>query len=632
MKTLHHIFQHKSLAQRLVFLTTFFVVGLSAQADDITLTVQAPTTVEAGDQFRIRFTVNSQNVSNFNAPDFKGFEVIYGPSTSRQSSFQIINGQTSQTSSITYTYVLIGSKPGTYTINPASIQSGSTIVKSKPLTIKVLKIGTGGAGMGQQQSSSSSAHTQRGNGNQPSSTTNSGISSHDLFMTATASRTNVYEQEAILVTYKLYTLVNITSLDGKLPTLDGFQIQEIDLPRNKEFSLETYNGRNYHSVVWSQYVLFPQKTGKLTIPSVTYEGTVVQPNRNIDPIDAFFNGASGMIELKKKIATPTLTINVQPLPAKPAGFTGAVGTFSISSQLSPQEVKTNDALTLTLTVSGTGNMKLIGTPEVAFPKDFETYDAKVTDNFKKSSSGLTGTRTFEFLAVPRHPGKYTIPATEFTYFDTQSRQYKTIATQPYTINVAKGNGDASAAVSDFSSNQQDVRELGHDIRYIKTGNVALNKDDEQDTLHSWRYLLCYLIPLLIFLAVSIIGRKQIQDNANLAAIRGRKANKMASRRLKQASKLMHDHKPGPFYDEVLKALYGYTADKLNIPQEHLNKENVQQLLLQKGIGQDIVDQYLNVLNDCEFARYAPGNPDSNMENIYRKAVSLISTIEDNIKK
>ena len=602
--------------------------GVKGGHDDITLTVQAPTTVEAGDQFRIRFTVNSQNVSNFNAPDFKGFEVIYGPSTSRQSSFQIINGQTSQSSSITYTYVLIGSKPGTYTINPATIQSGSTVVKSKPLTVKVLKPGTGG-GQQQQQSSSSSGGNHS---NQQPTAPSSSISSRDLFMTATASRTNVYEQEAILVTYKLYTLVNITSLDGKLPTLDGFQIQEIDLPRNKEFGLETYNGRNYHSVVWSQYVLFPQKTGKLTIPSVTYEGTVVQPNRTIDPIDAFFNGASGMIELKKKITTPTLTINVQPLPAKPAGFTGAVGTFSISSSLTPQQVKTNDAVTMKITINGTGNMKLIGTPEVGFPKDFETYDPKVTDNFSKSSSGLTGTKTFEYLAVPRHAGTYTIPATQFTFFDTQTHTYKTIETQAYTLNVEKGSGDASSEISDFTSNQQDVRTLGSDIRYIKTRDVTPSKDNDHDRLTSWRYLLAYLIPLLLFLAIAFIGRKQIQDNANLAVMRGKKANKVARRRLKLAARLMQEHKQNDFYDEVLKALYGYTADKLNIPQEHLNKDNVQQELLQKGVSADIIDQYLGVLNDCEFARYAPGDPNANMEGIYDKAISLISKIEDNIKK
>lgn len=602
--------------------------GVKRGLDDITLTVQAPTTVEAGDQFRIRFTVNSQNVSNFNAPDFKGFEVIYGPSTSRQSSFQIVNGQTSQSSSITYTYVLIGSKPGTYTINPATIQSGSTVVKSKPLTVKVLKPGTGG-GQQQQQSSSSSGGSHS---NQQPTAPSSSISSRDLFMTATASRTNVYEQEAILVTYKLYTLVNITSLDGKLPTLDGFQIQEIDLPRNKEFGLETYNGRNYHSVVWSQYVLFPQKTGKLTIPSVTYEGTVVQPNRTIDPIDAFFNGASGMIELKKKITTPTLTINVQPLPTKPAGFTGAVGTFSISSSLTPQQVKTNDAVTMKITINGTGNMKLIGTPEVGFPKDFETYDPKVTDNFSKSSSGLTGTKTFEYLAVPRHAGTYTIPATQFTFFDTQTHTYKTIETQAYTLNVEKGSGDASSEISDFTSNQQDVRTLGSDIRYIKTRDVTPSKDNDHDHLTSWRYLLAYLIPLLLFLIIAFIGRKQIQDNANLAVMRGKKANKVAGRRLKRAAHLMREHKQNDFYDEVLKALYGYTADKLNIPQEHLNKDNVQQELLQKGVSADIIEQYLGVLNDCEFARYAPGDPNANMEGIYDKAISLISKIEDNIKK
>jgi hypothetical protein len=244
----------------------FILKGL---ADDVTITVQTPTTIEAGDQFRVRFTISSQNVSNFNAPDFKGFEVIYGPATSRQSSIQIINGRTTQSSSITYTYVLLGSKPGTYTLNPATAEVGGKTVKSKPMQIHVTKLGQGAAAGAHQQTQSSSSSSS-GRSSSRTVDNSSSISSNELFMTATASRTNVFEQEAILVTYKLYTLVNLTQLDGKLPTLDGFQIQEIPLPRTKEFSLETYNGRNYHTVVWSQYVLFPQKTGKLTIPSVTF--------------------------------------------------------------------------------------------------------------------------------------------------------------------------------------------------------------------------------------------------------------------------------------------------------------------------------------------------------------------------
>ncbi len=617
--------------RKIFFTITLLLFTLAVTAEDVTVTVESPTTIEAGDQFRVRFTISSQNVSNFTAPDFKGFEVIYGPATSRQSSFQIVNGRSTQSSSITFTYVLLGSKPGDYTIGPASVQHDGNTYKSKPLKIKVLKLGSGGGSGQSQQSTSSYGSSSRQQQNVRTAESSGTISSKDLFMTATASRTTVYEQEAILVTYKLYTLVNLTQLDGKLPTLDGFQIQEIPLPRNKEFQLETYNGRNYHTVVWSQYVLFPQKTGKLTIPPVTYEGVVVQANRNLDPIDAFFNGTSGMVELKKKITTPTLNITVLPLPAKPDGFSSAVGSFSISSSVSPQRVKTNDAITMKITINGTGNMKLIGTPEVAFPKDFETYDAKVTDNFKLTRNGLAGNKSFEYLAVPRHPGTYTIPATQFVYFDTSSHNYKTISTESYTIQVEKGDGSSAQSVSDFSSNQQDVTELNTDIRYIMTNEVT-TRGVGNKFYSTWKYALCYLIPLLLFITVVVAGRKRINASANVAAMRGRKANKIATKRLKVAAKLLEQKKQNEFYDEVLKALYGYTADKLNMPQEQLNKDNVQTEFSSRGVSQDIVEQFLNTLNDCEFARYAPGDPDANMEQVYEKAISLISKIEDNIKK
>lgn len=282
-----------------------FIIGITAtvssiMAEDVTFTASAPSVVEVGDKFRVQFTVNTQNAQNFNAPDFKGFEVVYGPSPSTSSFTQIINGRASHQSSVTYTFVLLCDNAGTYTIESASIQVEGKTVKSKPIKVKVLPLGQNGAA--QQGNSNGSS---RGRQSSRPVTTGTDISTKDLFMTATASRTTVFEQEAILLTYKIYTLVNLTQLDGKLPTLDGFQIQEIQLPRNKEFQLETYNGRNYHTVVWSQYVLFPQKSGELVIPSITYEGVVVQPRRNIDPIDAFFNGVSGMMELKKKITTPS---------------------------------------------------------------------------------------------------------------------------------------------------------------------------------------------------------------------------------------------------------------------------------------------------------------------------------------
>lgn len=615
--------------KRLFYLYICLCISVSVFADDVSLRVSAPSTVEAGGKFRVQFTVNTQNVSGFSAPDFKGFEVIYGPATSSQSSFQMINGRTSQSSSIIYTYVLLAESPGTFTIGSASVNVDGKAVKSRPVQVRVLSAGAGGA----SNSGANGGGGNYGGGRQPSapaaSSSSADISAKDLFMTATASRTSVHEQEAILLTYKIYTLVDLRQLDGKLPTLDGFQIQEIPLPRTKEFELEQYNGRNYRSVIWSQYLLFPQKSGKLTIPSITYEGVVITRNRNLDPIEAFFNGQSGYTELKRKITTPTLTINVSPLPNKPEGFSGAVGKFSLSSSISTKEVDANDAVTLKISVKGSGNMKLIATPEVKFPKDFETYDAKVNDNFQLTRSGLSGTKDFEYLFVPRHAGTYEIPAADFIYFDTESRSYKTLHTEAYTLKVNKGKGGAGQSVSNYTNQQQDVQQLNQDIRYIKKGEVELHQSG--DTFFgTWKYWVAYLLPLLLFVLMLVFGRKRMKANANVALSRGKKANKVALKRMKTAKKLLDSHDTGKFYDEVLRALWGYVGDKFNMSQESLNKENIEQSLTSRQVPAEQIQQFMKVLNDCEFARYAPGDVNENMGNVYNSAIDAITKMEDNL--
>ena len=618
--------------KRLLHLLICVCISVSVLADEVSFRVSAPSSVEAGGKFRVQFTVNTQNVSGFSAPDFRGFEVIYGPATSSQSSFQMINGRTSQSSSIIYTYVLLAENPGAFTIGSASVHVDGKVVKSKPVQVRVLAGGAGGAANGGASYGGGQGNSSSANGRPsaaPSASPSANISGKDLFMTATASRTNVHEQEAILLTYKIYTLVDLTQLDGKLPTLDGFQIQEIPLPRTKEFSIEQYNGKNYRSVVWSQYLLFPQKSGKLTIPAITYEGVVITRNRNLDPIEAFFNGQSGYTEVKRKITTPTLTINVSPLPNKPEGFSGAVGKFSLSSNISTKEVDANEAVTLKISVKGSGNMKLIATPEVPFPKDFETYDAKVNDNFQLTRSGLVGTKDFEYLFVPRHAGTYEIPAANFIYFDTESRSYKTLKTEAYTLKVNKGKGGAGQSVSNYSGQQQDVQQLNQDIRFIKKGDVELHQPG--DTFFgTWKYWMAYGLPLVLFVLLLVLGRKQMKANANVALSRGKKANKVALRRMKTAKKLLDSHDTGKFYDEVLRALWGYVGDKFNMSQESLNKENIEQSLTSRQVPEEQIQQFMKVLNDCEFARYAPGDVNENMENVYNSAISAISKMEDNL--
>ncbi len=612
--------------KRLLYILIFIMLSVSGLADEISFRASAPSTVEAGGKFRVQFILNTQNVSGFNAPDFKGFEVIYGPATSSQSSFQMINGRTSQSSNIIYTYVLLTANPGTYTIGSASVQVDGKTVKSQPVQVKVLP-SAGGSSTNARGNNNDNYHEERLNSSSTSSSqSNSG---KDLFMTATASRTKVHEQEAILLTYKIYTLLDLTQLDGKLPTLDGFQIQEIPLPRTKEFELEHYNGRNYRTVVWSQYLLFPQKSGKLTIPSITYEGVVVTRNRHIDPIEAFFNGQSGYVEEKRSIVTPSLTIDVASLDNKPAGFSGAVGKFSIASDISTEEVDANDAVTLKISVKGCGNMKLIATPQVEFPKDFETYDAKVNDSFQLTRAGLEGTKEFEYLVVPRHAGTYEIPSVKFIYFDTDSRTYKTLTTDAYTLKVNKAKGSSGQNVSNYTGQQQDVQQLNQDIRFIKKGEVEYHQLGST-FFGTWKYWASYILPLLLFVIVVLLGRQRMKANANVALSRGRKANKVALKRMKAAKSLLDAHDVGKFYDEVLRALWGYVGDKFNMSQEMLNKENIEQSLASRQVPVEYVQQFIKVLNDCEYARYAPGDPNANMENVYNSAIDAISKMEDNL--
>ena len=602
----------------LFFILISTVIG--AWADGITFTANAPEVVVSGDQFRLSYTINSQKVRDFRAPSIQGFEVLMGPSRSTQSSTQIINGNVTSTSTITFTYILMAGKEGTYKIPGATIVADGNNYTSNSVEIKVLP-------PDQSSSNAGSGSSARSSRNQA----NSGkITDKELFMTATASKTNVYEQEAILLTYKVYTQVNLTALNGDIPDLKGFHTQEVELPNQKTFSLEHYNGRNYNTTIWRQLVLFPQQTGKIEIPSVTFEGTVSQMVASADPFDAFFNGGN-YVNITKNIVTPKLTINVKELPAgKPANFSGGVGEFTLSSSISTQELKTNDAVTIKLVISGTGNMKLINTPEVGFPQDFEIYDPKVDNKFNLTRNGLAGSKVIEYLAIPRHAGTYTIPPIEFSYFDLKSQSYKTLKTDAYTLNVAKGEGNSDQVVANFTS-KEDLKVLGQDIRYIKTGDTHLTKKDDY-FFGSTSYYLWYIVPLALFIALMVINRKQAMENANVAKVRTKKANKVATKRMKNAGKLLAEKKSEAFYDEVLKALWGYISDKLSMPVSQLSKDNIEEELQKHQVADELIKEFINNLNECEFARYAPGNQDEKMDKIYSSAIDVISKMENSIKR
>ena len=582
-----------------------------------TLTGSAPSHVAVGEQFRLTYTVNTQNVSDFRAGDIPDeLEVLIGPNRSMQSSYQMINGHTSSTSSITYTYIVSATKNGSFTIPPAHIVAGGKTIASNSLTVKVS--GT---------ASSSRQRQQRDDEGTELRDAGSHISGSDLFIKVSANKNRVHEQEPILLTYKVYTLVSLTQLRGDMPDLKSFYSQEVDLPQQKSFLLETVNGRPYRTCTWSQYVMFPQMTGKLQIPSITFEGIVVQQNRNIDPFEAFFNGGSGYIEVKKKIVAPGIEIQVDPLPERPASFSGGVGKFTISAQLDKTETKANDPVSMRIIISGIGNLKLMKQPVINVPKDFDKYEPKVTDKTKLTHNGIEGSMIYDVLIVPRHQGKYEIPPVELTYFDTSENAYKTIKSEGFTLDVAKGSGAAS--VSDFSG--QDLQELSKDIRYIKLGDTRQRPLDDF-FFGSTAYWISLVILALIFITLFIVFRQRAIDNANVTKMRGKKANKVATKRLKQAAKLMQAGKASAFYDEVLRALWGYVGDKLNIPVEQLSHDNISQKLSERSVDDDTISLFIGALDECEFERYAPGDPKGNMNKVYDKAMTAIERIEDTMKK
>ena len=588
-----------------------------------TLTANAPSQVSVGEQFRLSYTVNTQdNVSGFrigNVPD--AFEVLMGPSTSSQSSFQMVNGRTSSSSSITYTYILVALRNGSYTLPAAHITVDGQNITSNAVKISVTGQGNPGSGQG------GSSRRQQQDDDVQVRAAGSKISGSDLFIKVSANKRRVKEQEPILLTYKVYTVVALTQLEGKMPDLKGFHTQEVPLPQQKSFKLETVNGRPYKTVTWSQYVMFPQITGKLQIPSITFNGIVVQENRAVDPFEAFFNGGSNYVEVKKQIQAPGIDIQVDPLPERPSDFSGGVGSFSISAQLNKDDVKANDPVNLRMVVSGVGNLKLIKQPVVEFPKDFDKYDAKITDKTKLTANGVEGSMVYDMLFVPRHPGKFTIPPIKFTYFDTSSDKYKTVSSEAFELDVKKGD----PTTSNNMSMQEDLQQLNKDIRYIKTGATRQHGTDDF-FFASTGYWLSLAILALIFITLFVVFRQRAIDNANIAGKRAGRANKVATKRLRKASQLMQQNRPSEFYDEVLRALWGYVGDKLNMPVEQLSHDNIAERLMNRSVPHETIEQFMGALDECEFERYAPGDPKGNMNKVFEKAMTAIERIENEMKK
>ena len=602
------------------------MAGVRAIAQDVTFTAQAPKAVVVGERFRITYKVNTRDAKEFRAPDMKDLQILSGPATSTSSSTTIINGQRSENTSVTYTYMAIAPEEGEIELDGATIKAGGKQVTSNKLTIKVLppdQATQAGQGQGGAQSSN---RQSSGQGSQS-------VGADDLFMLATVDKTTVYEQEALLLTYKIYKLpsVDLQTMSNTMPDIKNCHVQQVELPSNKEFNLEHYNGRNYQTMLWSQYVLFPQHSGEVEIPSTTFEGTIAQrvDNNSGDIFDMFFN-SSRYVEVKKDLTAKPIKITVKPLPqGKTSAFYGGVGDFSISSTISSTDVTANDAVTVRVILSGTGNLKLIKTPEMKFPQDFDIYDPKIDNKYTIKGGRQTGNKVYEYLIIPRYAGQYTIPALEFQYFDPKSGSYKTVKTDEYTLNVAKGQGGGESQGSVSYVSKEDLRYVGQDVRFHSTPSRL--KSDSSQFFGSLLFWLCIALPLVILITVVAISRKRVADNANVAKVRAGKANSVATKRLKIARKLMKENRKDQFYDEMMRALQGYFGDKLSIPVAELSKENIEASLKRRNVPEEPVKQVIGLLDDCEFARFAPGDDTGRMDRLYEEAARVIGQIENTIK-
>ena len=592
-----------------------FSAFAAGAAEPVRFTASAPSTVIVDKPFQLVYTVNATG-KDLKVPEFTNFEVLAGPFESRSSSYQVINGKASSSLSISYTFTLQGLKTGTYSVPPASIMVDGQKHSSNGLSIKVLPDdGSDAAGSSAAQSGASTAK----------------ITNDKIFIRTNISKSSVYEQEPVVVTYKLYTLADVAGMNNmKMPDFNGFLKQELDQSQNKQLSYENFNGKNYGTIVLYQVLLYPQRTGDITIDKASFEAVIrVQNKTQVRSIfDDFFDSYTNV---NKALVAPAVKVKVYPLPGvKPAGFSGTVGQLSMSSTISATQVKANEAVTLKVVISGSGNMKLIKNPDIELPEGFEIYDPKVNNNFKTTTSGVSGTKTIEYLFIPRNAGDFEIPAAEFVYFDLQEKTYKTLRTPVYNLKVSKGEGGESVVSGNYV-NKEDVKQLGKDIRFIETKPFKLTKKTEPvfGTVEGW---ILYLIPLLVALFLFFVLKRKALENSNIEFVRNKKANKQAQKRLKMAQKLLNEGKKDKFYEEVLKAVWNYLSDKLAIPAASLTKERVEAELTEKGVNADAIKQFTDILNTCEFARYAPNSGQQEMGNLYAEAIEAISNLEDIIKK
>ncbi len=599
--------------KRLFILFSFILAISTGALAEVSFTVIPPRQVIAGNKFNVTFRLKDGDGTGIKVPQIDGCTLVYGPSTSTMQSYQMINGKTSSSTTVDYSYIYRADKEGTYTIGEASITVDGKVYTTSPVKFTVLP------------ADKAQSNTQQGsNGvrvdDYSTQTPDKQVSDKDVFVRIILSRSRAYEQEAIVCTIKLYTKYQISSfLSTTQPNFDGFLIEEVPLQPELN-QMEHYNGQNYMTAILKKCIIFPQKSGKLTINSGKYDITVVQYER----VNMGFFGGSRPVEREIKVSSNSASINIDPLPQpQPDGFSGAVGKFSIDSKLSGTSFRTNEAASLTYTITGTGNIKYIKEPVIDFPSEFEQYTPKNDIKASISGSTVTGTMNIEYTFILQSVGQFTIGADKFVYFDPTSRQYVTLTTPSYELNVAKGV-NAPSATSDIS--KQNITAKNTDILHIKLGEKSPQKEHSHIIYSGW-YWTIYAISLLVLIFIIYLYGKQAKAAADVQGRKLARANKTARKRLKQAKTFMDTHADDKFYEELLRALWGYISDKLSIPASQLSRDNISNELTAYGAPETLANRLIEVLDECEMARYSPAKSEEQIGELYSKASDVINEME-----
>lgn len=601
--------------KRSIFILLFIaLVASSAFAAASFNVVNPPGRVAVGQKFSITYRLKNGEGTSLKVPQINGCKLLYGPSTSTSQSYQIINGSMSSSSTIDYTYIYRAEKEGNYNVGEASI-----VVDGKKLTSKGFSINVVPGNSAQQGGSQSGSRPQVEFDDASTQTADRSVSPNDVFVRIILSKSTAYEQEAIECTMKLYTKYTISSfLPTKMPNYDGFLIEEMNVQASLN-EVETYNGQRYMTAILKKCIIFPQKSGKLTINSGNYDINVVQ----YDNVNMGFFTVQSPQERSIKVSSNSVSLNVLPLPQpQPEGFSGAVGKFSVESRLIGNSFRTNDPATLIYTISGTGNIKYLQEPKIDFPSEFELYSPKSDIQASVSGSNVTGKMTVEYTFVPQSVGDFRIGGDKFVYFNPATKEYVTLDTQGYNIKVAKG----LSAPSDVE--QKDIELKNTDIRHIKLGDKNPSLKHEF-VITTWWYWCLYGVIVIALVSVIGINRRNIKRMADVRGMKLAKANKEAKKRLKLAKVFMDKKQDDKFYEEILRAVWGYLSDKLGIPVSQLSRDNVAFELSKIGASEELCGKFINVLDDCEMARYATGVAQPSA--VFEQATSAINELENTAK-